>query len=474
MAKKAVPLFAIEQREYSGKSAQAADTESERPPVVGPIMPAVGEFWLGPAQARPQHRATSYELAAMFPFTATVPEPAGPILGLELRSGGAPFSFDPWTWYERGLVSSPNLLVMGSLRRGKSFAIKRLVTLLSMWGRLAINTSDSKGEHGVVAEACGGEVIRIGQYGANIRVNPLDRAMRHTGIEDRAHEETVRTQRLNVLQTLIEQLTGVTQLTLRQTAVIEWALDEVIKRTNDQPTIRDMFELLTEPETAAGKRSAASPQEALELSDALRRLVTGDLAGMFDTHSTVQLSPECPYTVIDTENMARRGDLALAVTNTVTNAWVQGLISDKHSGRKYFLLMEEGWRNLGSVSALRNHRLQLKLSGELGIVLCLIVHEGGDFDSVGPEGSEERNLAQTLLKGYANVMSFFQPEMVVRESVAQGMFTAEEGRMIRELGRGMFLLKTHSQSFVVDGNPTTTAWERDVFNTDRQMVQTND
>lgn len=301
-------------------------------------------------------------------------------------------------------------------------------------------------------------------------MNPLDRSVRHTGIADQAHEETVRTQRLNVMGMLVEQLTGQTQLTLRQVALIEWALGEVIARTNDHPTIRDMYDLLVEADTQAGKVPGVAADEALALSDALRRLVTGDLAGMFDTHSTVQLSPECPYTVIDTENMARRGDLALAVTNTVTNAWVQGLIADKHSGRKYFLLMEEGWRNLGTVSALESHRLQLKLSGELGIVMCLIVHEGGDFDAVGPEGSKERDLAQTLLKGYANVMSFFQPQMVVNESVAQGMFTPEEGQMIGALGRGMFLLKTHSQSYVVDGNPTTTAWEREVFNTDRQMV----
>lgn len=470
MVKRTVPVLEVQTREAGRQLTSTSNTDAEKLPIVGPAMPTYGEFWAGPVQARPQHRATSFELAATYPFTASVPEPGGPVLGLEVRSGGAPFSFDPWNWYERGLVSSPNLLVMGSLRRGKSFAIKRMVTLLSMWGRLAINTSDSKGEHGIVAEAIGGEVIKVGKFGSDVRVNPLDRSVRHTGIADQAHEETVRTQRLNVMGMLVEQLTGQTQLTLRQVALIEWALGEVIARTNDHPTIRDMYDLLIEADTQAGKVSGVAADEALALSDALRRLVTGDLAGMFDTHSTVQLSPECPYTVIDTENMARRGDLALAVTNTVTNAWVQGLIADKHSGRKYFLLMEEGWRNLGTVSALESHRLQLKLSGELGIVMCLIVHEGGDFDAVGPEGSKERDLAQTLLKGYANVMSFFQPQMVVNESVAQGMFTPEEGQMIGALGRGMFLLKTHSQSYVVDGNPTTTAWEREVFNTDRQMV----
>ena len=68
--------------------------------------------------------------------------------------------------------------------------------------------------------------------------------------------------------------------------------------------------------------------------------------------------------------------------------------------------------------ALEAHQEQLKLSGEYGIAMVLIVHEGGDFDSVGPEGSEERELAKSLLRGYANRVCFWQPQSTLQNAVA--------------------------------------------------------
>ncbi|MDA3146512.1 hypothetical protein JSO19_03865 [Leucobacter sp. UCMA 4100] len=436
-------------------------------------LPTLPSFWTLPLR-RPFHRATGFQIAAANPFAAAdIHDPAGPIIGIEMMSGGGAFTFDPWTLYSSGLVSSPNLLIEGSLRQGKSFWIKRLVALLVEVGHYAINTSDSKGEHGVVAQALGGDVFELGAYGSDIRINPLEKPERRNGETVDAYQSRVKAGRNAVLQQIATLLNpGERAVTAREASLLDWAVDEVVRKTDDRPVIRDVWqELSPENIVQAQGGNHYEKRDADDLWDGLRRLVEGDLGEMFDVHSSVTLRPDCPYTVIDTSAISQRGSGALSVAQAVSNAWVQNTISNKSSGRRYFVIREEGWRDMKSVAALEAHQEQLKLSGEYGISMVLIVHEGGDFDAVGAEGSKERELAKSLLRGYANRVCFNQPQSALNNAVKDGTYTTAEAAAIGGLQRGQFLIKMRNRSYVVDGNPTTTPWEREVFNTDRQMVK---
>lgn len=121
------------------------------------------------------------------------------------------------------------------------------------------------------------------------------------------------------------------------------------------------------------------------------------------------------------------------------------------------------------IPALEAQLKQLKLSGEYGVGMVLIVHEGGDFDAVGQEGSKERELAKSLLRGYANRISFWQGSETLKDAIERQMFTRAEAAAIATLSRGQFLVKIKAGSYVVDGNPTSTDWERSLFDTDKQM-----
>lgn len=437
-------------------------------PTLGPMFRP--EFWSFPLR-RPAHRATGFKLAAANPFSAAwVHDPAGPVVGVELLSGGSAFTFDPWELYARQLVSAPNLLIEGSLRQGKSFIVKRLLCLLAMLGRFAINVSDSKGEHGVVAEAIGGDVFKMGVFGSLIRMNALEAAERRRDETDQEYAARIRAARVAVLQQIAGLLNpGERPANSREMSILEWALEEVVRETTGRPTIRAVWEMIMSTELLTAHHGYFKREDSHDLADGLRRLVHGDLGGMFDQESSVRLNPDSPYTVIDTFAISQRGAGALAITQTVTNAWVQNTISNKQAGRQYFLIREEGWRDMKTVQSLEAHQEQLKLSGEYGIGMVLIVHEGGDFDSVGPEGSKERELAKSLLRGYANRICFFQPDATLKNAVAAGTYTDAEADAISGLRRGQFLVKLRSGSYVVDGNLTTTQWERDMFDTDRQM-----
>ncbi|KAM9865645.1 hypothetical protein ACIFOC_01267 [Leucobacter aridicollis] len=416
----------------------------------------------------PPHVGTGWDFAAANPFAASdLPQIVGPVIGVERLSGGRGFVLHPWNMYLAGMVSSPNILVKGSLRRGKSFIVKRLVTLLALFGVYSINTSDVKGEHGVVAEALGGQVFKVGSFGTDIRVNPLQTGERHFGESEAEHTHRMLASRQQVLQLIGALLSpGSRNLYPAEVAILNWALEEVIRETNDHPTIRKVIEKVDSRALESARGGMFERAMARDLVLMFDLLIRGNLAGMFEDEGTIQLDPESPYTVFDTYAMEKRGDLALSITQTVTNSWVQNMVSNKASGRRIAVLREEGWRDMKTKAALEAHELQLKLSGEYGITMIMIVHEDGDFDT---GGEEERNLAQKLLRGYANTITFYQNESTLQRAVQAGTLRHGEANLIKGFGRGEFMFRAGERSYVIDGNPTTTEWERQLFDTDAAM-----
>ncbi|GAA1573200.1 ATP-binding protein [Leucobacter aridicollis] len=421
-----------------------------------------------PRLSPPPHVGTGWDFAAANPFAAAdLPQVQGPVVGVERLSGGRGFILHPWHMYLLGMVSSPNILVKGSLRRGKSFIVKRLVTLLALFNVYSINTSDVKGEHGVVAEALGGQVFKVGSFGTDIRVNPLQAGERHFGESEAEHTQRMLASRQQVLQLIGALLApGSRNLFPAEIAILNWALSEVIRETNDHPTIRKVIQKIDSPELTTARGGMFEKSMARDLVLMFDLLLQGNLSGMFEDEGTIQLNPESPYTVFDTYAMEKRGDLALAITQTITNSWVQNMVSNKASGRRHLVIREEGWRDMKTKAALEAHELQLKLSGEYGITMMMIVHEDGDFDT---GGEEERNLAQKLLRGYANTITFYQNESTLKRAVQAGTLRQGEANLIRGFGRGEFMFRAGERSYVIDGNPTSTPWERQLFDTDAAM-----
>ena len=72
------------------------------------------------------HRATTAHLQSLYPFVAPRSiGSAGPLIGTDLLGGH--FHFDPWQLYRSGVLTNPNMLVLGQLGKGKSSFIKTLV-----------------------------------------------------------------------------------------------------------------------------------------------------------------------------------------------------------------------------------------------------------------------------------------------------------------------------------------------------------
>lgn len=436
--------------------------------------PGNAGFYLPTKRLRqPPHQCTSMELAAMYPALASRRWPSiGPVLGLDMLSGSE-FCFDPWRLYDLGIIPSTGILLMGGYRQGKSFLLKRMISLLALFGRQAINTSDSKGEHVFMAQQIGGDVAQIGTPGSGTYVNPLQRGPKVGSYTEEAFDISVRIRRQLVIQQMVEIIRDDrTRTAASERSLIEWALDEAVARTNDHPTITDIVRIFAgvgegreTPPAALGQLTA----DAANLFHTLRELTDGALSGMFEKESTIRLRTDSPYTVFDTSAAGIRGQTALALTQAVTNAWVTEVLADKGSGRKYLIAREEGWRDLRTASALQAQLEQQKLAGDLGIAQLLVVHEGGDFDSVGDIGSRERELAQQLVKGFATKISFAQePGQLAASARAVGL-TQEQVSILRDCQKGQAMVTAGTRTTMIDTFATSSDWEVTTFDTDRAM-----
>jgi len=225
----------------------------------------------------PAHQATTRHLGAAYPFAS---EPGlggrGVLVGRDLLGGA--FAYDPFELYQAGVVTNPNMIVFGQIGRGKSAFVKTYLWRQAVFGRRAW-VIDPKGEYGVLARAWGIEPVAL-RPGGDIRLNPLDDP-------GGAPEDTAR-RRCELLASLATASLGRALLPSERSA-LDLAVDAVSagdRRRRPAPTLFDVVDALLEPSPAAARavrsevgRVAADGREiALEL----RRLVGGDLRGMFD------------------------------------------------------------------------------------------------------------------------------------------------------------------------------------------------
>ena len=232
-----------------------------------------------PARFRlPRHQDTSATLAGAYPFLAEGGLGSeGVFVGQDLYSGSS-FVYDPWILYARGLITAPNLVLAGIVGSGKSCLAKSLYTRSIPFGRRVYVPGDPKGEHTAVAEAVGGRAIALG-HGMPNRLNPLDEGHRPSGYDDAQWASQIASRRRDLVGALAE-----TVLERRLTPLEHTAVDIAIDRTvrgADVPVLPMVVDRLLAPDPADDPDGRLTEDGRL-VGHALRRLVAGDLAGLFD------------------------------------------------------------------------------------------------------------------------------------------------------------------------------------------------
>ncbi|MGW4031677.1 ATP-binding protein [Streptomyces sp. NPDC004838] len=447
-------------------------------PELRPTYPPSGRP--GPASARggtlnlPAHRMTTAIASGAYPFLAEGGLGAeGIFIGRDVHAEAA-FCYDPFSLYNSGRVegfTNPNAVLAGIIGMGKSALAKSIATRAIAHGYRVYVPCDPKGEWTAVATALGGYTIALGP-GLPGRLNPLDAPARPASVREDDWSTEIRKRRLMLLAGLARTVLRRDLGPMEHTA-LDLALDLVVADAEANgvvPLLGEIAHTLGSPERldqALGDHASRMAPAAQDLAHALRRLVHGDLSGMFDAPSTVAFDPAAPMLSIDLSRLGGTGDdTALVLAMTCASAWMESALTDPHGGRSW-VIYDEAWRVMRHVGLLERMQSQWKLSRGLGIANLMVIHRLSDLLSAGDAGSRGRVLAEGLLADCSTRIIYRQePDQLAAVASLLGL-TGVETQAVSALTKGRGLWKVAGRSFITQHilHPA----ERRVFDTDARM-----
>ena len=273
----------------------------------------------------PAHQVTTRNLGAAYPFVAEAGLGERGVVDRRDLLGGS-FVFDPFELYAAGVVSNPNMVVFGQIGRGKSAFVKTFLWREAVFGRRAW-VVDPKGEYGDLAAAWGVRPVASRPGGA-IRLNPLDpgpeRADHHDG-----EDVTGRRRPSCWLRSAQPAWAGTWFPASGRRSTLRWPRRPGVGRSHRAR--RGRRAAVARPRRPARCAPTAQlPKTGVMSRLELRRLVHGDLRGMFDGPTTAGLDLSAPLVVLDLS--ALYSSAALGVLMACATAWLQAALTRADAG----------------------------------------------------------------------------------------------------------------------------------------------
>jgi type IV secretory pathway VirB4 component len=410
---------------------------------------------------------TTRNLGAAYPFIAEAGlGQRGVVIGDDLLGGS--FVFDPFELYGLGVVSNPNMVVFGQIGRGKSAFVKTFLWRQAVFGRRAW-VVDPKGEYADLAAAWGVRPVALRPGGA-VRLNPLDPGPeRADGARDGAGS-TARRQ-MELLASLAAACLG-RNLVPRERAALSVALVSAAARSA-VPTVPSVVDALLAPTADAALSLRTEQRDLLEdgrdIALELRRLVHGDLHGMFDGLTTPGLDLSAPLVVLDLS--ALYTSTALGVLMACATSWLQAALArttaSRAAGSHIYLVVDEAWAILSNLGVARWLQSSWKLSRALGVSNIAVLHRVSDLRSVGASDSEQVALAQGLLADSETRVVYAQSPGELAAASELLSLSSTEAELLPQLRRGVALWKVGQRSFLVQHR--VSLLERALVDTDGAM-----
>ena len=404
----------------------------------------------------------------------------GTLIGRDLLSN-TPVSHDPFTAYERGLITSPAVVVLGVIGAGKSSLLKTVyVTRALILQHRRVVVMDKKdrsgeGEYAELTRRLGAEPLRFVVGGGGTTLNILDPTiLAGGGIAGQARLLIALAELANDGRALDKwekaALRAAHRATLREAEaegrvpVLEHLLHQLGQVTTTLRTVGEPIEAaaplpeFTDYSPAALERMH---QAGLGVRHLLSALLSDELAGLFDgpTSPTVRLSQR--LTTFDISQLPDDGP-AVSMVMAVANVWLLGTLRHQRGLRTNFIA-EEGWDLVGGPGG-RVFQRNSKLARGLGLSNIAALHHIADIPPQDP--------AVSMLKEAQTIHLYRQDRQDDIEAVLR-LYGLDAGARdtLSNLADGHHLLKIGNRR-EIHVEHVRSRLERGLTNTDEAMVST--
>jgi hypothetical protein len=376
-----------------------------------------GGLWTPDRSRQLPHQVTTANIGAAYPFMAQGSLGSrGVYIGQDLYGAGG-FCYDPWELYPH-TITSPNMLVIGQLGKGKSAQVKTYVDRQLVFGRRAFimdpKDQGGQGEYTRLCQANGVRPIRL-EPGGKVRLNPLDTRVAGGGLS--AWE--IRRDQLKVLYALIEA-TLKRDLQPSEYTAIDTALQAAAAQASErgvEPTLELVAEWLIHPTEASAHRRGMERSELLlagrDAALTLVRLCEGDLAGMFDGQTSEGI--DFTASLVSLDMSALYQSEALGILMVCAQARIQRALMADRSVRR-ILVIDEGWAVLSNLAVARWLQYSIKMARATGVQVILIIHRLSDLTAAGAPDSEQVQIAKGMLSDTETQVIFTQSTAEVQRA----------------------------------------------------------
>jgi hypothetical protein len=208
----------------------------------------------------------------------------------------------------------------------------------------------------------------------------------------------------------------------------------------------------------------------------LRRLVAGDLRGMFDGPTSPGIRLDAPLVVLDLSAVYHSA--ALGILMTCATAWLQsGLgvgadVSATGDGATtgsdgVVIVVDEAWAILANLGVARWLQSSWKMSRARGVANVAVLHRLSDLETTGAAGSEQVGLSRGLLSDSETRVVYAQPPGEIERAASLLGLSSTETEIVPHLRRGVALWKVGTRSFLVEHR--LSPLERTIIDTDARM-----
>jgi type IV secretory pathway VirB4 component len=410
----------------------------------------------GPRLWRHPYRGTSRHAQSAYPFVADPGlGPDGVLIGHDAL--GRAFCYDPFVLYQQGRLNGPNLLLLGDIGYGKSALTKAYLYRQAVFGYVPLVT-DVKGEYDRLCEALEVNPVRF-TSGGHLRLNPLD-------------PKVGGPERPTLLRSVAELLLG-RNMQPREGAALEQAWTEVelaARRRHRQPCLPELVTALLRPtQDAAGAletRAGELVEWGRDVAFSLRRLVTGDLGGMFDQETSLGLDLDARMVSV---NLRQVSDDAKPILVACVAAWLKGVWANG-DGLRRIVVQEEAWHLLRSPAFAELQQQNFKLARQYGVQNVVVAHHLGDLHAAGDAGSRTAELARGLLADAATRVLYHLDEGELHATAPLLGLNRAHTQVIPKLPRGAGLWLVGGRAHLVHHHlappPSPESW---IVDTDQAM-----